>query len=88
MPYHVIDLVAQALSRQSRPVDGAQVLILGVAFKRDVDDARNSPAERIIELLLRRGAQVSYSDPYVPRFRVGRDVFFPDEVWLESVELV
>jgi UDP-N-acetyl-D-glucosamine dehydrogenase len=87
MPYHVIDLVVQALSRQSKPIEGAHVLILGVAFKRDVDDARNSPAERIIELLLRRGAQVSYSDPYVPRFQVGGDVFFPDELWLESVEL-
>jgi UDP-N-acetyl-D-glucosamine dehydrogenase len=87
MPYHVVDLVAQALSQEGKPLDGARVLILGVAFKRDIDDARNSPAERIIELLLVRGALVSYSDPYVPRFRVGRDVFCPDERWLESVEL-
>ena len=87
MPYHVVDLVAQALSRDGKPLAGAQVLILGVAFKRDIDDARNSPAERIIELLLRREAQVSYSDPYVPRFRVGRDVFCREEHWLESVEL-
>ncbi len=76
MPYHVVDLVAQALSQQGKPLDGARVLILGVAFKRDIDDARNSPAERIIELLLKRGAEVSYSDPYVPRYRVGRDVFY------------
>jgi UDP-N-acetyl-D-glucosamine dehydrogenase len=87
MPYHVVDLVAQALSHEGRPLHGAQVLILGVAFKRDTDDARNSPAERIVELLLRRGAEVCYSDPFVPRYRVGRDVFHPDERWLESVDL-
>jgi UDP-N-acetyl-D-glucosamine dehydrogenase len=87
MPYHVVDLVAQALGREGKPLDRAQVLILGVAFKRDVDDARNSPAERIIELLLNRGVQVSYSDPYVPRYRVGRDVFCPSERWLDSVDL-
>jgi UDP-N-acetyl-D-glucosamine dehydrogenase len=87
MPYHVVDLVAQALSRAGKPLGGARMLILGVAFKRDTDDARNSPAERIIELLLKRGAQVEYSDPYVPRYRVGCDVFYPAERWLESVEL-
>ena len=87
MPYHVVDLVAQALSQKGKPLDGARVLVLGVAFKRDTDDARNSPAERIIELLLKRGAQVSYSDPFVPRYRVGRDVFHPAERWLESVNL-
>jgi len=87
MPYHVVDLVAQALGLEGKSLAGAQVLILGVAFKRDIDDARNSPAERIVELLLRRGAQVTYHDPYVPRYRVGRDVFCPDERWLESIEL-
>jgi UDP-N-acetyl-D-glucosamine dehydrogenase len=87
MPYHVVDLVALALSKRGKPLDGAQVLILGVAFKRDIDDARNSPAERIVELLLKRGADVAYSDPYVPRYRVGRDVFYREERWLESVDL-
>lgn len=87
MPYHVVDLVAQALGKEGKPLEGAHVLILGVAFKRDIDDARNSPAERIIELLLKRGAHVSYNDPYVPRYRVGHDVFCPEERWLESVAL-
>lgn len=71
MPYHTVDLVAQALSREGKPLDGAQILILGVAFKRDIDDARNSPAERIIELLMKWGARVAFHDPYVPRFCVG-----------------
>ncbi|MCL7455303.1 MAG: nucleotide sugar dehydrogenase [Anaerolineae bacterium] len=87
MPYHVVDLVSQALGQAGKPLDGASILILGVAFKPDVEDARNSPAERLIELLLKRGALVSYSDPYVTRYRVGRDVFYRDERWLERVEL-
>jgi UDP-N-acetyl-D-glucosamine dehydrogenase len=86
MPYHVVELVARALSEEGKPLHGADVLIMGVAFKRDIDDARNSPAERIIELLLARGANVRYSDPYVPRYRVGHDVFFRDEWWLEHME--
>ena len=87
MPYHVVDLIAEGLNRQGKNLRGARVLILGVAFKRDVDDARNSPAERIIELLLGRGAEVSYNDPYVPRFAVGGDAFHRDRVELESAEL-
>ncbi|MFC2029473.1 nucleotide sugar dehydrogenase [Chloroflexota bacterium] len=87
MPYHVVELASQGLSEQGKPLDGSEVLILGVAFKRDIDDARNSPAERIIELLLGRGAKVSYSDPYVPAFRVGRDVFCREEHSLASVDL-
>jgi UDP-N-acetyl-D-glucosamine dehydrogenase len=87
MPYHVVDLIAQALNEGGKPFGGAQVLVLGVAFKSDTDDARNSPAERIIELLLKRGAQVSYSDPLVPRYRVGRDVFYSAECQFESIEL-
>ncbi|MBX7213877.1 MAG: nucleotide sugar dehydrogenase [Thermoflexales bacterium] len=87
MPFHVVDLVEEALSRVRIPLQGARVLILGVSFKRDVDDARNSPAERVIELLLKRGAQVSYHDPYVSRFSVGGDVFHRDVVSLISQPL-
>lgn len=87
MTYHVVDLVAQALSMHKKPLRDARVLVLGVAFKPDIDDARNSPAERIIELLLTRGADVRYHDPYVPRYQVGGDVFHREPVALESVEL-
>ena len=87
MPYHVVQLVTEALSQGGVPLKGAQVLVLGVAFKPDVDDARNSPAKRVIELLLRRGADVTYHDPYVPHFRVGDDVFHRDPVELSSVDL-
>jgi UDP-N-acetyl-D-glucosamine dehydrogenase len=87
MPYHVVDLISQALSLRRKPLRDARVLVLGVAFKPDIDDARNSPAERVIELLLSRSAQVAYHDPYVPRFQVGNDVFYQDTVVLESVPL-
>ncbi|MDP3045848.1 MAG: nucleotide sugar dehydrogenase, partial [Chloroflexota bacterium] len=71
MPYHVAQLVANALGDHGRTLRGAEVLVLGVAFKRDIDDARNSPADRVMELLLQRGAHVRYNDPYVPCFTVG-----------------
>ncbi len=87
MTHHAVDLVTQALSLRGKPLRGARVLVLGVAFKPDIDDARNSPAERVIELLLSRGAAVRYHDPYIPSFRVGGDVFYPEPVVLESVEL-
>ena len=87
MPYHVADLVAEGLSKQGRGLKNARILVLGVAFKRDIDDARNSPAERVIELLLQRGARVDYHDPYVPEFRLGPDVFHRRSAVLRSVAL-
>ncbi|MGD2104483.1 MAG: nucleotide sugar dehydrogenase [Anaerolineae bacterium] len=87
MPHHVVELVTAGLSQDGLPLKGAEVLVLGVAFKPDVDDARNSPARRVIELLLRRGAVVGYHDPYVPRFNVGDDVFHRESVELKSVGL-
>ncbi|MCL5952847.1 MAG: nucleotide sugar dehydrogenase [Chloroflexi bacterium] len=87
MPFHVVGLVNEALGKVCKPLQGARVLVLGVAFKHDVDDARNSPAERVIELLVERGAQVRYHDPYVPTFRVGGNVFHRPSVELNSVDL-
>ncbi|NIO71529.1 MAG: nucleotide sugar dehydrogenase [Anaerolineae bacterium] len=87
MPYHVVSKISEGLNRQGKPLRGARVLILGVTFKRDVDDARNSPAQRIIELLLAQEVQVTYNDPYVPQFKVGHDVFYRDELTLRSVDL-
>ena len=87
MPYHVVDLVNHALGLSRRSLRGARLLVLGVAFKPDIDDARNSPAQRVIELLLARGALVRYHDPFVPCFQVGNDVFHRPAVTLESVPL-
>lgn len=85
MPYHVLNKTSQALNSRGQTLQQARILVLGVSFKPDVDDARNSPAQRVIELLLSGGAQVSYNDPHIPQFTVGKDVFYPDEQTLTSV---
>ncbi len=72
MPYHVLESVVKALNQQKKALNGAKVLILGVAYKRDIDDLRESPALTIIELLQKDGAQVSYNDPYFPTVGKGR----------------
>ena len=72
MPYHVLSWVSHALNRHKKSVNGARVLILGVAYKKDIDDLRESPALTIIELLQKDGAQVSYHDPYFPFIGKGR----------------
>ena len=71
MPEVVAVMVADALNARRRSVRGSRVLICGVAYKRDIDDVRESPALDIIELLQRRGAEVAYSDLHAPSIRVG-----------------
>ena len=66
MPEYVVTRVADALNSARKSVNGAYVHVLGVAYKRDIDDMRESPALDVIELLKRKGAKVSYTDPYVP----------------------
>ena len=87
MPKRVKHRKVQKGRMRGKSLRGARVLVLGVSFKPDIDDARNSPAERVIELLLSRGAIVRYHDPYVPSFRVGGDVFHREPIVLESVDL-
>ena len=69
MPHFVTDKIQNALNDHSKPLKGSRVHVLGVAYKRDIDDVRESPALDIIHLLERRGGKVSYSDPYVPKLR-------------------
>ncbi len=66
MPEYVVAKVATALNARRRSVNGSRVLVLGVAYKRNIDDQRESPALEIIHLLRQRGAKVTYNDPYVP----------------------
>ena len=68
MPAWVVDKVVHALNARQKAVAGSRVLILGIAYKKNVNDPRETPAAEIIELLLQMGADVAYSDPYVPRF--------------------
>jgi UDP-N-acetyl-D-glucosamine dehydrogenase len=69
MPRHVVDLVAEALNDRSKALKGARVGVIGVAFKPDVQDARNSPAGAILPLLAERGGVIRYHDPLIPSFR-------------------
>lgn len=66
MPDHVVSLVMDCLNRNGRPVRGSRVLVLGVAYKADIDDTRESPSLDIMEKLREHGARIEYSDPYVP----------------------
>ena len=72
MPYHVVSSTAAALNSQRKTLNGAKVLILGVAYKKDIDDLRESPALTIIELLRKEGATVRYNDPYFAYVGHGR----------------
>ena len=72
MPYHVVASVATALNKRKQSLNGAKVLVLGVAYKKDIDDLRESPSITIIELLQREGADVKYNDPYCPQVGHGR----------------
>src|SRR5271169_3475169 len=72
IPYYVVDKTIEALNEQSKALKNAKVLVLGLAYKRDVDDLRESPSLTIIELLKQRGAIVSYNDPFFPYVGRGR----------------
>ena len=74
MPEYCADRAMGALNERKKAMNGAKVLVLGVAYKQDIDDYRESPAIRVIECLRRLGAQVSYYDPYIPEYREGGQV--------------
>ena len=69
MPYHVTKRVYEALNSIRKPLRGSKILVVGVAYKADIDDVRESPSLDIMEILEKDGAKVSYADPYVPRIR-------------------
>ncbi len=83
MPLHVINRLAEALNERGKTVKGARILVLGAAYKKNVDDVRESPSFRLLELLRQRGAQIAYNDPYVPRLPKMRQY----DIRLESTEL-
>ncbi len=71
MPYYVITRLMDALNTQRKSLGGSRILILGIAYKGDIDDMRESPAIKIAELLREKGAEISYHDPFVDTFSVG-----------------
>jgi UDP-N-acetyl-D-glucosamine dehydrogenase len=66
MPYHVVSAVGTALNERQKSIKGSKILLLGVAYKKDVDDMRESPSLKLLELLTERGAVLDYNDPYFP----------------------
>src|SRR4051794_12343674 len=74
MPHFVVDKVQNALNDAGKPVKGSRIHIMGVAYKRDIEDMRESPALDVALLLQKRGAQLSYSDPHVPRLKLDGEV--------------
>jgi UDP-N-acetyl-D-glucosamine dehydrogenase len=79
MPHFVVDKIAEALNQQRKPINGSTVLVLGVAYKRDIDDIRESPSLDVMLLLHEKGARVRYADPYVPTL--------PARAWRGEVDL-
>ena len=72
MPYHVVTSVGKALNSRKKSLNGSKVLVLGVAYKKDIDDLRESPALTIIEKLKEEGTEVFYNDPFFPKVGKGR----------------
>lgn len=83
MPYYVAQKTVNALNERNTPIKNAKVLILGLAYKKDIDDVRESPSLKLIELFLSRGAKVEYNDPYIPKTKRMRQYDFQ----MESVSL-
>ncbi len=70
MPYHVVERAMELLNERGKPLNGAKVLLIGMAYKKDIDDLRESPALKIARLLLQHRAVVSYHDPYIPKIDI------------------
>lgn len=83
MPYYVIEKVMKALNMRGQSIVGAKILVIGVAYKPDVDDTRESPALKVMALLIKEGAQIAYYDPHIPKLSGTRKYDFK----LESVQL-
>jgi UDP-N-acetyl-D-glucosamine dehydrogenase len=71
MPYYVVQRTMEALNKHKKTLNGAKVLCLGAAYKKDIDDMRESPSLRVISLMKEKGAEVCYHDPYVPKLEKG-----------------
>lgn len=83
MPSFILNTTVKALNSRSKPIKGSNVLVLGLAYKKDVDDTRESPSLRLIDLMMSEGANVQYNDPYIPQFPITRKYRFD----MGSVEL-
>ena len=76
MPHWVVQKVADALNDHGKAIKGSRILVMGLAYKKNIDDTRESPAVEIMSLLEEKGADIGYSDPHVPVFPRKRDYHF------------
>jgi len=83
MPYYVVEKAADALNQHRKSLNGSRILVLGVAYKKDIDDDRESPGYAIMDMLMKKGAEVCYNDPWVPTLKPTRKYNFT----LQSEEL-
>ena len=83
MPYYVVEKAGEVLNKYKKSLNGSQVLILGASYKKDIDDMRESPSLKLIEILREKGAKVDYNDPYVPKLPKTRKYQYD----MKSVEL-
>lgn len=83
MPYYVVEKAGEVLNKYKKSLNGSKVLILGASYKKDIDDMRESPSLKLIEILREKGAKVDYNDPYVPKLPKTRKYQYD----MESVEL-
>ena len=76
MPYYVIEKTMEALNRHKKSLNGSRIMVIGMAYKKDIDDDRESPGYAIMKLLLEKGAQVVYNDPWIPKLEATRKYDF------------
>lgn len=88
MPYFVVDRLQEALNERGKTLKGSNILLLGIAYKKNVDDLRESPALKIWDILQKRGAKVLYYDPYIPRFPKTRKYKFEAESVILNEEVL
>lgn len=76
MPYYVIEKTVEALNKQKKSLNGSRIMVLGIAYKKDIDDDRESPGYAIMKMLLEKGAIVVYNDPWIPKLQASRKYDF------------
>ena len=80
MPEYVVNRITDALNDRQKSIKVSKIMILGVAYKQNIDDLRESPAIDVMALLLKKGALLSYHDPFVPDFVLGEKIFFSESI--------
>ncbi len=89
MPKYVLDKVIHALNLRMKPINGSKILIIGVAYKKDISDTRESPSFEVIRLMLDKGAQILYHDPYVPEIVLrGEDTYHSETITTAVIKSV